>query len=95
MVNKTLTSSRPAVGRHVTVAPSSLARLVQLLSIRFLSTDLPLLPSRRQLLVSFDVNLLLTTGQHILRRDVADGTVQSDLVVMLDVASHQAPRIVQ
>jgi hypothetical protein len=44
-----------------------------LLSIRFLSTELPLLPSRSQLLVSFDVNLLLTTGRHILRRDVADG----------------------
>src|SRR5580692_6950427 len=33
--------------------------------------------------------------QHILRRDVADGTDQADVVVMLDVSLHQAQRIVQ
>jgi hypothetical protein len=30
-----------------------------------------------------DLNLLLASGQHILRRDIANGTVQADVVVML------------
>src|ERR1035438_8867606 len=38
---------------------------------------------------------LLTPGEHLFRRDVADGTVQADVVVMLDVALPQTPRIVQ
>jgi hypothetical protein len=52
---------------------------------RLLATELALLPSRCQLPIPFAVKLLLTCGQHILRRDVADGTVQADVVVMLDL----------
>src|SRR6202161_1645270 len=48
-----------------------------------------------RLAVAFRVDFLLTPRQHILRRDVADGTVQADVVVMLDVSLHQAQRIVQ
>jgi hypothetical protein len=50
-----------------------------------LATNLSLLPSRCQPSVSFAVHLLLTTGQHIPRCDIADGSVQADVVVMLDV----------
>lgn len=62
---------------------------------RFLSRELTLQPSRCQLPVAVGVNLLLASGQHILRRDIADGTVQSDAVVMLDMAVQEAPGIVQ
>ena len=48
-----------------------------------------------QLAVAFRVDLLLTPRQHILRRDVADGTVQADVVVMLHVALDQTPCIFQ
>ena len=41
------------------------------------------------------MNLVLTAGEHVLRRDVANGTIQADVVVMLDVALHQTPCIVQ
>src|SRR5439155_15845876 len=41
------------------------------------------------------MDLLLTRSEHVLRRNVADGTVQADVVVMLNVARHQTPRIVQ
>src|SRR5690242_1434447 len=41
------------------------------------------------------MDLLLTAGEHVLRRDVVNGTIQADVVVMLDVALHQPPRIVQ
>src|SRR5437899_13030106 len=34
-------------------------------------------------------------GDHVLRRDIPDGTIQADVVVMLDVGLHQTPRIVQ
>ena len=60
-----------------------------------LATNLPLLPRRLQLSISVGVDLLLTPGEHVLRRDVADRTVQADVVVMLDVALHQTPRIFQ
>ena len=33
-------------------------------------------------------DLLLTPGEHVLRRDVAGCAVQADVVVMLDVALH-------
>ena len=48
-----------------------------------------------QLAVAFRVDLLLTARQHVLRRDVAGGTVQADVVVMLHVALDQTPRIFQ
>jgi hypothetical protein len=41
------------------------------------------------------MDLVLTPGEHVLRRDVANGTIPADVVVMLDVALHQTPRIVQ
>jgi hypothetical protein len=53
---------------------------------RLLATELALLPSRCQLPIPVAVNLRLASGQHILWRDVADGTVQADVAVMLDVA---------
>jgi hypothetical protein len=53
-----------------------------------------MLPSRCQLSIPFGVDLLLAAGEHVLRRDVADGTVQADVVVMLDVRLHQTLRIV-
>ena len=60
-----------------------------------LATNLPLLPHRLQLPIPVGVDLLLTPGEHVLRRDVADRTVQADVVVMLDIAPHQTPRIFQ
>src|SRR6202167_616446 len=59
-----------------------------------LAVTLALLSGGFQLAVAFGVDFLLTPRQHILRRDVADGTVQADVVVMLDVSLHQAQRIV-
>jgi hypothetical protein len=40
-------------------------------------------------------NLLLMPGEHILWRDVADGAVQTDVVVMLCVTLDQTGRIFQ
>jgi hypothetical protein len=57
--------------------------------------NLPLLPGGCQLPVPFAVNLLLASSQHVLRRDVTDGTVQAGVVVMLDVSLNQTKRIVQ
>ena len=34
-------------------------------------------------------------GEHVLRRDEADGAVQTDVVVMLYLALNQTPRIFQ
>jgi len=51
-----------------------------------LATNLPLLPPRLQLPIPVGVDLLRSPGEHFLRRDVADRTVQADVVVMLDVA---------
>jgi hypothetical protein len=48
-----------------------------------LATILPLLPRRLQLPIPLDLNLLLMPGEHVLRRDVADGAVQTDVVVMV------------
>src|ERR1017187_4635020 len=59
------------------------------------AATLPLSPGRFQLSISLSMDLLLPPRQHVLRRDVADGTVQTDVVVVLDVALHQTPRIFQ
>jgi hypothetical protein len=48
-----------------------------------------------QLPIPLGMDLSLTPGEHVLRRDVADGNVQADVVEMLDVALHQTPRIFQ
>ena len=50
-----------------------------------LPTNLPLFSRRLQLPIALGMDLLLTTGEHVLRRDVANRTVQADVVVMLDV----------
>ena len=60
-----------------------------------LATNLPLLPRLLQLPVALCMDLLLTAGEHVLRRDVANGTIPADVVVMLDIALHQTPRSVQ
>ena len=39
------------------------------------------------------LNLLLMPGEHVSWRDVADGAVQTNVVVMLHVTLHQTPRI--
>ena len=50
-----------------------------------------------QLAVAFSVDLVLTPRQHLLRRDVAGGTVQADLrscprcVVLLDATNYRVP----
>ena len=60
-----------------------------------LATNLPLFSRLLQLPIPLGMDLLLTPGEHVLRSDVADGAVQADVVVMLDVALHKTPRIVQ
>lgn len=57
--------------------------------------NLPQFSRLFQLPIPLGMDLLLTLGEHVLRRDVADCTVQAEVVVMLDVALHQSPRIVQ
>ena len=58
-----------------------------------LATILPLLPCRLQLPIPVGLNFLLMPGEHVLWRDVADGAVQTDVVVMLYVTLNQTPRI--
>ena len=41
------------------------------------------------------MDLRSTSGEHVLRRDVAHGTVQPDVMVTLDRALHQSSRIFQ
>ena len=75
--------------------PATSRRLAACSSRCLLAVTLALLSGGFQFAVAFRVDFLLTPRQHILRRDVADGTVQADVVVMLDVSLHQAQRIVQ
>src|SRR3954454_22135073 len=73
------------------IAPESGIRT----SSGLLATNLPL-PSRcLQLSVAFCMDLLLAPEEHVLWRDVADGAVQADVVVMFHVALYQPPRIIQ
>src|ERR1039457_2882985 len=65
------------------------------LSRSLLPTNLPLFSRGPQLSVPLGMDLLLPPCRHVVRRDVADGAVQADVVVMLDVALHQMPRIFQ
>src|SRR5262249_27857021 len=60
-----------------------------------LATNLPLLPRLLQLSVALRMDLLLPPSEHVLRRDVACGAVQPDIVVTLDVTLHQSPRIIE
>src|SRR6202795_749632 len=64
-------------------------------SRRPLAAILPLFLRRVQLPIPLGLNLLLVPGEHVLRRDVAGGTVQADVVVMLHVVLDQTPRIFQ
>src|SRR5215469_6146550 len=54
-----------------------------------LAAILPLFPRRVQLPIPLGLNLLLMPGEHVLCRDVADGSVQTHVVVMLYVTLHQ------
>jgi hypothetical protein len=56
-----------------------------------LAAVLPLFPRCLQLPIPVGLNLLLMPGEHVLWRDVADGAVQT--VVMLYVTLNQTPRI--
>jgi hypothetical protein len=58
-----------------------------------LAAVLPPFSCRLQFPISVGLNILLKPGEHVLRRDVADGAVQTHIVVMLDVIPHQTPGI--
>ena len=60
-----------------------------------LTTNLALFPRLLQPPIPRGMDFLLTPGEHLLRRDVADGAVQANVVVMLDIALYQSPRIFQ
>ena len=77
------------------IMPATSRRLAACSSRGLLAVTLALLSGGFQLAVAFRVDFLLTPRQHILRRDVADGTVQADVVVMLDVGRYQTTRIFQ
>ena len=51
---------------------------------------LPLFPRCLQFPISLGLNLVLILGEHVLRRDVPDGPVQTNVVVMLHGALTQA-----
>jgi hypothetical protein len=61
-----------------------------------LATNLPLLSRRLQLQVAIRVDFLLPPREHVLRRDVARGAVQPDVVVVVprirlrDAVRHRA-----
>ena len=60
-----------------------------------LATNLPLLPRRLQLPVALRMDLLPPPRQHVLRRDVARGAVQADVIVVVHVTPHQPQRIIE
>ena len=60
-----------------------------------LATNLPLLPRRLQLPVALGVDLMQPPRQHVLRRDVARGAVQSDVVVVVHVTLNQTTRVIE
>jgi hypothetical protein len=60
-----------------------------------LAAILPLFPCRFQLPIPLGENLLLMPGEHVLWRDVTDGAVQTDVVVMLYVTLNQTARVLQ
>jgi hypothetical protein len=57
------------------------------------TANLPLLPRRLQLPVALRVDLLLPPRQHVFRRDIARGAVESDVVVAVHVTLHQTTRV--
>src|ERR1700687_1807529 len=64
-------------------------------SRRPLAAILPLFLRRVQLPIPLGLNLLLVPGEHVLWSDAADGTVQTNVVVMLHITLYQAPCIFQ
>lgn len=83
-------SGQPAPGRLRPVGFCADGRLCS--SGRMLAATLPLLSGRFQLAVAFCVDLLLPA---YLRRDVAGGAVQADVIVVVHVAFDQTPCIFQ
>ena len=57
------------------------------LSCHLLTAQSPLLARILQFPIARSVDLLLTPGEHVLRRDVADGAVQADVVVVAHVSA--------
>ena len=57
--------------------------------------ELSLLARFLQLAIACRMDLRLSPGEHVLRRDVADGAVQAHGVVVVHVALNQTPRIFQ
>src|ERR1700722_3311214 len=60
-----------------------------------LAPILPLFPRRFQPPISLGLNLLLMPSEHVLWREIADGAVQTHVVVMVYVTLNQTPRIFQ
>jgi hypothetical protein len=54
-----------------------------------LTALLPLFPRCLQFPIPLSLNLVLIPGEHALRRDVPDGAVQTNVVVMLYVTLNQ------
>src|ERR1035438_6383253 len=65
------------------------------LTLRGLRTSkFSLLARRFQLPIPCRQDLLLPSGQHVRRRDIADGAVQPHRVVVVDVLGNEPPRVV-
>ena len=60
-----------------------------------LAAILPPFPRCLQFPIPLGLNLALIPGEHVLRRDVPDGAVQPNVVVMLHVTLNQTPCIFQ
>lgn len=59
-----------------------------------MATQLALLPCGLQFAIAPGMNLDLTPGQHVLRRDEADGAVQSHRVVVIHVTLNEPPCVI-
>jgi hypothetical protein len=66
-------------------------RLAACSPLGLLAVTLALPSGGFQLAVAFRVDLLMTPGQHVLRRDVAGGAVQADVVVSSRLAAAHLP----
>jgi hypothetical protein len=60
-----------------------------------LASILSLLPRHLQLPITLGPNLPMVPSEYVLRRDIADRALQTDVVVMLHVTLHQTPRILE
>jgi hypothetical protein len=56
---------------------------------------LPVFPRRLQLPIPLGENLLLMPAEHVPRRDVSDGAVQTCVVVMVYVILNQTARVLK